>query len=262
MKTIGGVVLKTRVIILTILFAMITLGNAAYADSGLEKADAAITNAIQEEFKQFYAESLESQKSEFHGEGKVSFREATLGEGIAYYKLNVQGDEVSHELFGYKFPLYLEGEQVAVVDATSESGVWKIFNISNHNNFDNTIKQLESDYANQGKIELIDDKRYDLNYLYTENANNEEYINLTNNENVTPTEIMNMVNDSTDASNDVQQKTRDGAILVGGGSNLSASTSSHTSLLQPTILFGLSLLFAIPVFVLMIKKRKATSKLN
>lgn len=261
MNIIGGIVLKTRTIILTILFAMLTLGNAAYADSGFEKADAAITNAIQEEYSQFYAESLESQKSEFHGDGKVSFHEATLGEGIAYYKLDVQGDEVSHELLGYKFPLYLEGEQVAVVDATSESGVWKIFNISNHNDFDNTIKQLESDYANQSKIELIDDKRYDLNYLYTQN--NEEYINLTNDGNITPTEIMNIINESTKSSNNVsQQNTRDGAILVGGSSNLSASTSSHTSLLQPIILFGLSLLFAIPVFVLMIRKRKATSKLK
>jgi hypothetical protein len=261
LNIIGGIVLKTRTIILTILFAMLTLGNAAYADSGFEKADAAITNAIQEEYSQFYAESLESQKSEFHGDGKVSFHEATLGEGIAYYKLDVQGDEVSHELLGYKFPLYLEGEQVAVVDATSESGVWKIFNISNHNDFDNTIKQLESDYANQSKIELIDDKRYDLNYLYTQN--NEEYINLTNDGNITPTEIMNIINESTKSSNNVsQQNTRDGAILVGGSSNLSASTSSHTSLLQPIILFGLSLLFAIPVFVLMIRKRKATSKLK
>ncbi|MFD1908319.1 hypothetical protein ACFSQ7_36490 [Paenibacillus rhizoplanae] len=67
-----------------------------------------------------------------------------------------------------------------MIEATLESGAWTIYNISNHNDFDNTVKRLEAEYAGKGTVELIDDKRYELDYLYINNEVNETYIDLTN----------------------------------------------------------------------------------
>ncbi|MFD2879922.1 hypothetical protein ACFTAO_34395 [Paenibacillus rhizoplanae] len=205
--------MKIRAIILTV-FALLTLGNAAYADSSLKTAGADIKGAIERDYTAYYADTLEAQKENFHSSNRVSFLEATLGEGIAYYQANVHGESLSHELIGYKFPLYLEGTQVAVIDATFESGAWKIFLISAIMMiFGNTIKRIESEYAKDGTLELIDDKRYNLNYLYINTAVNEEYINLTNNESISPTEIMSVVSESESSFNNSNRNSNDGAIF-------------------------------------------------
>ncbi|MEK3792053.1 hypothetical protein MKX42_10055 [Paenibacillus sp. FSL R7-0204] len=253
--------MKIRAIILTVFFALLTLGNAAYADSSLKTAGADIKGAIERDYTAYYADTLEAQKENFHSSNRVSFLEATLGEGIAYYQANIHGESLSHELIGYKFPLYLEGTQVAVIDATFESGAWKIFNISNNDNFSNTIKRIESEYAKDGTLELIDDKRYNLNYLYINTAVNEEYINLTNNESISPTEIMSVVSQSESSFNNSNRNSNDGAILVGGGQNVS-SADNHTSLFLPILLFGLSLIFAVPLIVIATQRKRASVTLR
>lgn len=249
--------MKIRAIILTVLFALFTLGNAVYADSSLETAGADIKGAIAREYTEYYADTLDAQKTSFHGSDNASFHEATLGEGVAYYQVNVHGDSLSHELTGYKFPLYLEGTQVAVIDATFESGAWKIFNISNHDDFDSAIKRIESEYAGNGKFELIDDKRYNLNYVYTNSTISEEYINLTNDESISPAEILNVISESVDSLNNLNRNSNDGVILVGGGPNVSPS-DNQTSLLLPIILFGLSLVFAVPLIAIATQRRRAS----
>lgn len=253
--------MKIRAIILTVCFALLTLGNAAYADSGLETAGVDIKGAIERDYTDFYADTLEAQKDNFHGSDRASFHEATLGEGIAFYQVSVYGDSLSHELTGYKFPIYLEETQVALINATFESGTWKILNISNDDDFDNIIKQMESEYARNGKFELIDDKRYNLNYFYINNTINEEYINLTNNKSISPTEIIRVVNESADSFNNLNRNSNDRAILVGGGPNVSHS-DNQTSLFLPIILFGLSLFFAVPLIVIATQRRRASGILQ
>ncbi|ETT79744.1 MULTISPECIES: hypothetical protein [Paenibacillus] len=254
--------MKIRALLLTAVLALSLAGNAAYADSGLEKAGAEIKGAIEQEYKEYYADSLEAQKDNFHGTGKTSFHEATLGEGIPYYQLNVHDNSISHEMAGYKFPLYLEEAQVGVIEATLESGAWTIYNISNHNDFDNTVKRLEAEYAGKGTVELIDDKRYELDYLYINNEVNETYIDLTNEQNISPSEVRDAVSESADALNSMNRNSNEGAILVGGGHHAASSDGGHNSLITAIVLFGLSLVFAVPLVISAVQRRRASDVLQ
>lgn len=71
--------MKIRALLLTAVLALSLAGNAAYADSGLEKAGAEIKGAIEQEYKEYYADSLEAQKNNFHGTGKQAFMRPLWG---------------------------------------------------------------------------------------------------------------------------------------------------------------------------------------
>lgn len=120
---------------------------------------------------------------------------------------------------------------------------------------------VEAEYAGNGKFELIDDKRYNLNYVYTNSAINEEYINLTNDESISPAEILNVISESVDSLNNLNRNSNDGVILVGGGPNVSPS-DNQTSLLLPIILFGFSLAFAVPLIAIATQRRRASGTLE
>lgn len=247
--------MKIRAMISTVVLALLLAGNAAYADADIEKAGAGVRGAIEQEFIGGYADSLDAQKDNFHGKGKSSFHEATVGEGVPYYQLNVSGESLTPEWIGYKFPLYLDGTQVAVIEATQESGTWKIFNISNHNDFQSTLERLKAAEAGDSAARLIDDKRYEFNYLYTNDAGNERYIDLANDQDISPSEIMDVIIESSESSQ-MNRNSTGGAILVGGSHQISASAAGDTFFL-PAVLFGLSLAFAVPVVVYFIRRRRA-----
>lgn len=248
--------MKASTVILSILFFLFTMQNISYANSGLEKAGIDIHSIIEADYKLRYADSLEKQKNEFGVNSNANFQEATIGEGIIYYKINLNKDTLSHEIVGYKFPLYLKGDQVAVIDTRLISGSWKIFDISNLNNFDSTIKKLESDFANYGELELIEDVRYKLNLLYFKKT--DHYINLKNNKPISSNAVKDIVSDLSD-SKYLDSNTENTAKLV--GSDYDNNTSGHkTSIIIPIVLFGLSLLFAIPLLITIINKRKSLKK--
>lgn len=252
--------MKIRAMISTVALALMLAGNAAYADADIEKAGAGVKGTIEQEFVEGYADSLDAQKDSFHGNGKSSFHEATVGEGVPYYQLNVSGESLTPEWTGYKFPLYLDGTQVAVIEATKDSGTWEILNISNHNDFQSTLERLEAAEAGDGAARLIDDKRYELNYIYTNDAGNERYIDLDNDQDISPSEIMDVITESSESSQ-LNRNSTDGAILVGGGHPISVPEAGYTFFL-PAVLFGLSLAFAIPVVVYFIRRRRAADGLQ
>ncbi|MNB95708.1 hypothetical protein D3C81_1176850 [compost metagenome] len=105
-------------------------------------ADSDIKTAIEADFQQHYADTLDAYKADFNTNGDITFHKAMIGEGIEYYKIANYGGDEPLEFAGYKFPLYLSGKQVCVIDATNESGEWKISNISNHADFDKKLNQI------------------------------------------------------------------------------------------------------------------------
>lgn len=251
--------MKVSTVILTTLVTLFTFWSTAYANSGFEIAGEEIKNIIEKEYKLKYADSLNDQKKEFHVNNNANFHEATIGAGISYFQLDLHEDILSHKIVGYKFPLFFEGKQVAVVNTRLKSGSPKIFDVSNSNNSDREIKKLESEYANNDKLELIDDERFKLNLLYVKKGSSEQYINLSNNEKISSKDIKETISQLTDSNAHPNIDNSDET--VGTGVDTDSSSQKDFSIL-PIILFGLSLLFAIPVLVMFIKKRKASSKLQ
>ncbi|WP_342421619.1 hypothetical protein [Paenibacillus sp. FSL E2-0178] len=244
--------MKRYAMAMLILFSMLICSGSVYASTDFEKADSSIKEIILSDYQLHYADTLESHKDSFHGLKNTVFHDATLGEGIAFYRIADLSDISSLEFAGYKFPLYLDGKQVAVIEANNDTGEYKIFNISNQDDFDRKLKQAITQYKGKGQIQLIDDKHYNINSVYINDEADKHYIDLNTNKLSTPKELNNKLNELNDSF--YKTNTEDmGAAVVGLGGG--ALQQPKTSILLPVVLSVLGMLFLTPLALLLFNKR-------
>lgn len=247
--------MKQYTIALLILVSLLVFNSSVYANTVIELADSEIKTAIEADYQQHYADTLDVYKESFNTQANISFHEAALGDGIAFYKISAVEGSNSLQFAGYKFPLYLNGKQVCIIDATTEFGQWKISNISNHSDFEKKFSQMKAinSTKEQAQIRYIDDRSYDAQYAYINDSTGERYIELNTNKSFSPKEFLNKVEN---IKNNPSLKIKaDGTLRTGFGGEYPTETK-NTLIIQVTLLFTLGVMFLVPVWAIWKKSSK------
>lgn len=233
-------------------------GNSAAAQSevknkGFEYADANVKQAVGSDFLLNYADTLDS-IGDFQASTSASYHSAILGEGIAFYHILTE-DSNNMQFAGYKFPLYLNKQQIGVIDAVNDAGTWKVQNISNYNQFDQDLEAIKAKISGTAKLRIIEDKRYHLKSVYVSDSLGERFVDLKSGKVITKKEFDQSI-DRVIASQANITLSHNEAIPLGYGENLTSEVESNVILSLVFLVIAIG--FAISFVILMYKHKKET----
>lgn len=243
---------------LALIFLFVS-GNIVAAQSeasnkSFEYADVKIKQEIRSDFLSNYADTLDS-IGDFQQNTSGSYHSAKLGEGIAFYKIEVTENSISTQFAGYKFPLYLENQQAGVIDAVYESGEWKVLNISNDNQFERKLERIKAKSNGSAKLKLIEDKRYKADSAYISDTLGERFIDLNSDKVITKTEFDQKIKSNIASQANVKFSENE-AIPLGYGETPTSEAKSNV--LLSLVFLAIAIGFAISFIILKLKHRKET----
>jgi len=225
---------------LVVIIGLISFGGSIFSSSEFETADENIKAAIEADYHLRFADSLESQKEQFTENSTLE--DAQLGQGIAFNKISNDGSLV---LGGYQFPLNQSGKQIALIEATNESGKWEIYNISNVSELGENLAKAKTNSNGNAHFKLIDDKSHGIHAVLINDANGERVMDLKSNKTLTKQEFRDSINKI--KSDKAKNRIKDGVVQIGGTGSLSEASSTTTPSKTSLSLILLAVGIAVPI---------------
>jgi hypothetical protein len=250
--------MKQLILSFSLILAMLSFSLSAFANSEIESASEKVKAEVEADYQQHYAASLDSQKDQFNVTGEDSLSTAQLGNGIAYYTIDVKNDKPAITFAGYQFPLLLNGKQIATVQANkSVEDKWEVANISNIVDMEKVIQVANDNKKGTGKIKLIEDKSYGIKSVYIQDNDGERFVDLKSGKSSTVADFNDEIVKKHKDKEKHAENNKDGAIQAGGTPIATNSSSNNT----PYIFAALGILFMIPVIYFFLRKRTGRSLL-